>query len=125
MKQDSNLYCCGFNAMLYHWSYSSLLFATDFLIDPYFLIIEFTCYQTIFILLSLSQDSYLKPPSGFVTTVGVFAESKGFEPLHRINDDGLAGHYNTILTTLQKKSAEGEGLEPPNLLQSTVFKTAS
>ena len=29
-----------------------------------------------------------------------FAESKGFEPLHRINDDGLAGHYNTTLSTL-------------------------
>ena len=103
MKQDSNLYCCGFNAMLYHWSYSSLLFATDFLIDPYFLIIEFTCVKQFLF----------------------YAESKGFEPLHRINDDGLAGHYNTILTTLQKIFAEREGLEPPNLLQSTVFKTAS
>ena len=38
------------------------------------------------------------------------AESKGLEPSHRINDDGLANHYNTTLSTLRFEDEERFGL---------------
>ena len=60
------------------------------------------------------------------------AESKGFEPLHRINDDGLANHYITTLSTLHFFCGEKEirTLDPPSggqsvFPQDAVHKTAS
>ena len=53
-----------------------------------------------------------------------FAESSGFEPLHRINDDSLAGHYITALSTLQNIFC-GERELNPEPFGPTVFKTAS
>jgi hypothetical protein len=50
--------------------------------------------------LNYPQRPLSKKPSLFISQNNLdkylkqFAESKGFEPLHRINDDGLANHYN-------------------------------
>ena len=75
----------------------------DFLIDYYFLIIEFIFFKHF--LKSPAEDSnFLLSICSRIHTsclpAGQFAESKGLEPLHRINDDGLANHYNTTLSTL-------------------------
>ena len=63
-------------------------------------------FKTNFILPSPAEDSnfLLSICSRMHTAMSAsrtFAESKGFEPLHRISDDGLANHYNTTLSTLQ------------------------
>ena len=83
-----------------------LFIVTGFLTDHYFLIIEFTCFKQLF-QLSPAEDSnfFLSICSRMHTPClpagHLKAESKGFEPLHRINDDGVAGHYITTLSTLR------------------------
>lgn len=99
-KQDSNLYGCGFNAVLYHWSYSSVLF--DMNIDW-----------------SLFPHHRIHPSSNN------FAESKGFEPLHRINDVQLSRlpHYHSANSPiLQRRERDSNSW---GCYTQSVFKTAS
>ena len=87
---------------------------TRFWLISYFLIIEFTCFKQFFNRVlrkirtclpagrlpsfDLQSNTYAMSASRTFTLLK--AESKGFEPLHRVSDDGLAGHYNTTLSTL-------------------------
>ena len=58
----------------------------------------------------------LQPNAYAMSASRTFAESSGFEPLHRINDDSLAGHYITALSTLQNIFCGERGNWTPNLL---------
>lgn len=129
-KQDSNLYSCGFNAMLYHWSYSSVCLSQVFWLISYFLIIEFTCFKQFFYWVrQKTRTSFFRFAVECIRHVCQpdIAESKGFEPLHRVNDVWRSRplHYHSVNSP--NIFAEREGLstgsfgEPPNLLQSTVF----
>ena len=67
MKQDSNLYCSGFNGMLYHWSYSSY-FAERKGLEP----------------LNLLQSTVFKTASSTIQTLSFVCVAR-FELTQRLN----------------------------------------
>lgn len=97
----------GFHSGAYNpFCQSTNLFATDFLTDLLFPHYRIHLFQTIFLPSPAEDSNFLLSICSRMHTAmsasRTFAESIPiYIGMHRINDDGVAGHYITSLSTLQ------------------------